>query len=67
MRREPDVFQEYEKNIEEQCEKGIIEKVDGTEEQPDGQTHYLPHQAVVRQDALTTKFQGFKLPIGTLF
>ena len=37
-RRDPPMFQEYNRVIEEQLERGIIEKVDDTECQPPGQT-----------------------------
>ena len=35
--------------------KGIIERVEESEEQSVDQTHYLPHQVVIRKEALTTK------------
>ena len=38
LRRDPPMFQEYNRVIEEQLERGIIEKVDDTECQPPGQT-----------------------------
>lgn len=53
LRREPEVLKEYDRVIKEQLEKGIIEPVvemEGTEK-----IHYLPHHAVVRREAKTTK------------
>ena len=43
--------------FQDQLHHGIIERVDETEEQLPGQTHYLPHHAVIRTDALTTKLR----------
>ncbi|KAK3737969.1 hypothetical protein QZH41_009200 [Actinostola sp. cb2023] len=53
LRREPDVLQEYEAVIKEQLKAGIIETVTELEER--SKVHYLPHQAVVRRNAETTK------------
>lgn len=57
LRKEPPVLEEYNKIIEEQLHQGIIERVDEPEEQPTGQIHYLPHQAVIRKEAVTTKIR----------
>lgn len=57
LRRDTERLGEYSRIIEDHLEQGIIEKVDETEEQPVGQTHYLLHQAVIRQDALTMKLR----------
>jgi len=53
LRREPNVLQEYEAVIKEQLKAGIIETVTELEER--SKVHYLPHQAVVRRNAETTK------------
>ena len=52
LKRDPELLKEYDTIIREQVEAGIVEvaeldKVD--------KVHYLPHQAVVRKDAVTTK------------
>ncbi|XP_068738691.1 uncharacterized protein [Montipora capricornis] len=57
LRKEPSVMKEYHQIFQDQLHHGIIERVDETEEQLQGQTHYLPHQAVIRTDALTTKLR----------
>ena len=44
----------YKNVIEEQFEKGIIEKVDMNEVPEVGKTFYLPHHVVVRTDKTTT-------------
>lgn len=57
LRKEPPILKEYNQVFEDQLRERIIERVDDTEEQPPGNTHYLPHQAVIRRDALTTKLR----------
>ncbi|XP_044164876.1 uncharacterized protein LOC122948842 [Acropora millepora] len=54
---EPSILKEYSQVFEDQLHEKIIERVDETEEQPPENTHYLPHQAVIRNDALTTKLR----------
>ena len=53
LEREPDVLTEYATIIEEQLHAGVIERVVELEMAP--KVHYLPHQAVVRKEATTTK------------
>jgi len=48
------LIDEYEKIINEQLEKGMIEKVDNPKESQ-GPVHYLPHRAVLRLDKAFTK------------
>ncbi len=55
LRKEPDVLDEYDSIIREQLSSGVIEKVAKLEESD--QVHYLPHQAVIRRDATTTKLR----------
>ena len=58
LRSDPETFQEYNEIIRDQEEKGIIERVNSSVETGRvGKTHYLPHQPVKRQDALTTKLR----------
>lgn len=54
LRKEPSVMKGYDQTFR---DPGIIERVEETEEQSLGQTHCLPHQAVIRSDALTTKLR----------
>ena len=53
LRRDPDILQEYDRIIKEQLELGIIEPV--IELEKTGKVHYLPHHAVIRKEAKTTK------------
>ena len=53
LEREPEVLREYASIIEEQLKTGVIEKV--VELEKAVKVHYLPHQAVVRKEAATTK------------
>jgi hypothetical protein len=53
LKKEPEVLQEYDRVIKEQLELGIIEPV--VELERADKIHYLPHHAVVRKDAKTTK------------
>ena len=56
LKREPHVLNEYDSIIREQLSAGVIEKVSEFEETSD-KVHYLPHHAVVRKDAETTKLR----------
>ena len=53
LKREPELLKEYDRIIKEQAEQGIIEQVTSLEKAD--KVHYLPHQAVIRKDAVTTK------------
>ena len=53
LEREPEVLREHASIIEEQLKTGVIEKV--VELEKAAKLHYLPHQAVVRKEAATTK------------
>ena len=58
LSREPELLKEYDRVIKDQLDKGIIERVDQSEEvQPCHQIHYLPHHCVVREDKSTTKLR----------
>ena len=51
LRHDCRILLEYDSVIKEQERLGIIEKVELGEDKPPGdKIHYLPHQAVVRQD-----------------
>ena len=53
LRKEPELLKEYDAIIKEQVELGIVEPV--AELEKANKVHYLPHQAVIRKDAVTTK------------
>ena len=53
LKRYPELQKEYDTIIREQVEAGIVEEVAELDEVD--KVHYLPHQAVVRKDAVTTK------------
>lgn len=53
--KEPEILEEYDSIIKEQLRSGVIEKV--AELEGAGKVHYLPHQAVIRKDAETTKLR----------
>ena len=52
---EPELLGEYDAFIKDQLESGIIERVSELETKK--KVHYLPHQAVIRRDAKTTKLR----------
>ena len=56
LKREPDILTEYDSIIKDQLAEGVIEKVAELEEASD-KVHYLPHHAVIRRDAETTKLR----------
>ena len=53
LQAEPEILHEYNNIISEQLDKGVIEPVINLEHTES--VHYLPHHAVVRRDAKTTK------------
>ena len=53
LRKESKVLEEYDAVIKEQLASGVIETV--TELEKADQVHYIPHLAVVRREASTTK------------
>ena len=55
LRKEPEVLKEFDAVIQEQLQKGIIEKVASLEESDE--TYYIPHLAVIRRQAETTKLR----------
>ena len=53
LRKTPEILEAYDGTIKEQLKEGIMEEIP---EKPTGsRITYLPHQAVVRKDAETTK------------
>lgn len=58
LRIKPEVFSEYDKNIKEQEQDGIVERAPVKHSESDleaKRAHYSPHHAVVRKDRETTK------------
>ena len=57
LRQEPQILSEYEAVISDQLRSGVIETVQELEcdSSESSKTHYLPHRAVVRRNAETTK------------
>ena len=54
IKQDPEVLLEYDAIIRDQLEKGIVERVQPMEKEPD-KIHYLPHHPVIRRDKDTTK------------
>ena len=54
LKNKPELLQKYNDIIDEQCKKGIIEKVD-THSEEQGIKHYIPHHAIVDPSKQTTK------------
>eukprot|EP00794_Sanderia_malayensis_P019296 gene19296-biopygen16176 len=54
LKKDPHTLQKYDEIITEQCTTGIIERVMKLEK-TENKVHYLAHQAVVREEAETTK------------
>ena len=54
-----EITQEHDAVIQDQLDKGIIEKVENSEKPHPGpgKTHYLPHHPVIRRDKETTKLR----------
>ena len=51
-----DVFAEYDVIIRDQLKTRVIETIAALEK-PNDKLHYLPHQAILRKDAKTTKIR----------
>ncbi|XP_071150567.1 uncharacterized protein [Mytilus edulis] len=55
MKNNPDLLNKYDEIIQDQCKKGIIEKVSNQCSKDTGIKHYIPHHAVVDPTKPTTK------------
>ena len=55
LRKDPDLFKRYHEIIKDQIESRIIERA--PESHIVGETHYLPHKPVVRDEKATTKLR----------
>ena len=66
LKRNPELLKQYDNIFKQQLKTGIIEKVN--EEGVVGETHYIPHHPVIRNDETTTKvrivFDATALPNG---
>lgn len=57
LHQKPSMLNEYDAIIRDQIKKGVVEVVDHPESPVNGEIHYIPHHAVVREDKLTTKLR----------
>ncbi|XP_028403419.1 uncharacterized protein LOC114526117 [Dendronephthya gigantea] len=55
LEKEPTLANEYDKIIQEQLNKNVIERVPNEETTSQSGVHYLPHHPVIRKDRETTK------------
>ena len=55
LKETPEIFEKYNEVISQQVRDGIVEQV--TELDPATKIHFLPHRAVIREDAETTKLR----------
>ena len=53
IKRQPELMQKYDNIIQEQVDRGVIEKIDRFIQ--DGEKHYLPHHAIITPQKSTTK------------
>lgn len=56
LKQNPAILREYNAIIQDQLDKGVVERVDQSDTTP-RKIHYLPHHAVIRQDKETTKLR----------
>ena len=57
LRKNPCVFEEYEKVIRTQLNEGILEDIDENRPVEVGKVYYLPHREVIREKKETTKLR----------
>ena len=55
LKADPELLQEYNSVMKEQCQRGILEDVDLSQPTTVGRVHYLPHHPVVRKDISTSR------------
>ncbi|XP_028400806.1 uncharacterized protein LOC114523939 [Dendronephthya gigantea] len=56
LKKDPNLFREYNAIIEEQIKEGIVEQVPENEKEIDN-AHFIPHHGVIRNDRDTTKLR----------
>ena len=57
LKKEPEILHEYQQVISQQLQDGVIEEVDTSPEPEPVTVFYMPHQAVIRRDAISTKLR----------
>ena len=57
LKKEPEILNEYQQVISQQLQDGVIEEVDTSPEPEPGTVFYMPHQAVIHRDAISTKLR----------
>ena len=57
LKQRPSILRDYDATIKDQFSNGIVEQVDDSDHSITGETHYIPHHAVIRQDKQTTKLR----------
>ena len=57
LEKNPDLLEKYINIIQEQIAKGIIERVESSEEDNENRKHYIPHHAVITPKKTTTKIR----------
>ena len=57
LEKNPDLLEKYNNIIQEQIAKGIIERVESSEEDNENRKHYIPHHAVITPEKTTTKIR----------
>ena len=57
LRQSPERLLQYDAVIRGQLRQGVVEVVADPTQYVEGQVHYLPHHAVIRQDKQTTKLR----------
>ena len=57
LRQSPERLLQYDAVIRDQLRQGVVEVVADPTQYVEGQVHYLPHHAVIRQDKQTTKLR----------
>ena len=57
LRKDPEIFIEYNSILQDQLQSGIIEQVDCAKRPVVGRVYYLSHHGVLRREALATKLR----------
>ena len=57
LRQSPEILTEYDLIIQSQLKQGIVELLNSPAEEKNHRVHYLPHHAVIRHSATTTKIR----------
>lgn len=55
IQKQPELMEKYDSVIQDQLQKGVIEKVD--RDTVDGVRHYIPHHVVIKPEKATTKLR----------